>query len=99
MADRSVISPENIPTVVAVAAVSALLSFAFSIFVYRELKSVTIGAVALDVRAARRDIELERRIAALQERLTALEATTAAAPSAASTAPVLGASSGATPAP
>ena len=99
MSERSVIAPENIPTVVAVAAITALLSLAFTIFVYNELKAVTIGAVELDVRAARRDVELERRIKALDARLAELEAPAAAdaTPSPTTPAPgaVLGAGAGA----
>lgn len=80
MSERRLITPENIPLVVAVAAVTALASFTFAIYVHDELKAVTLGAVALDVKAVKRDVELERRIKALDARLRQLEAADAAPP-------------------
>ncbi|MDP2307685.1 MAG: hypothetical protein Q8P18_16800 [Pseudomonadota bacterium] len=103
MSEKSVIAPQHIPTIVAIAVMTALASFAYSLFVYDELKDVTVGAVELDVRAARRDVELERQIKQLEARLRVLEAPAGIAPDGQRTAATLdtpdiqGASAGAVP--
>ncbi len=74
------IAPENLSTVVAVAAVTALLALAYGVFLARQIEVVAVGATALDVKAARRDVELERQVADLQKRLDALEAAAKAQP-------------------
>jgi heme exporter protein D len=80
MSDKPIISAENVPTVAAVAFVLALLSLGYGFYVHRQVNITAVGAVALDVRAAKRDTEFEKEITALKERVAKLEAQPMAAP-------------------
>lgn len=72
------IGRENLNTVVAVAAVTALLALAYGVYLSRQIEVVAVGAAALDTKAARRDVGLQQQIDALQKRIVALEAAVAA---------------------
>ncbi|MFN7143739.1 MAG: hypothetical protein ACK4YP_08200 [Myxococcota bacterium] len=72
------IGRENLSTVVAVAAVTALLALAYGVYLSRQIEVVAVGAAALDTKAARRDVGLQQQIDALQKRIIALEAAAAA---------------------
>lgn len=86
---RGPILAENLSTVVAVAAVVAILSLAYGVYLHRELSEVAVGAAALDVRAAKRDQDFEKEIKALTDRVSALEAKAAAMPAADAAAPAV----------
>jgi len=81
MSDKSsLLSSDNIGTVVAVCFVIALLSLALNFYLYTQLNNVTVGVGNFEVAAAARDKTLRNeigKIGVMEQRVAELEATVA----------------------
>jgi hypothetical protein len=100
VSDKPPVSPENVPTLAAVALILGLLSLGVGLWVRHQVNIAAVGLSSLDVVQAQRSKELEKQVKDLTDRVTKLEAaaaTTAAAstPPAAPTDATAGAGAGA----
>lgn len=76
---KAMIAPENVPTIAAVALVLAMLAFAYTAYVHRQVYHVAVGTVALEVKDASQEKEAyEAKIKLLEDRLAAVEGKMAA---------------------
>jgi hypothetical protein len=74
MSNKPILSPENVPTIAAVAAILSLMALAYGYYVHREVLRVAVASGPLDINAGKRDAALDQRLADVEKRLQALEA-------------------------